>query len=144
MLNLAKKHNQPSLDMRNLEGSTLLHVAAIVGNTNSAKMLVERNQDLLYEKDNEDQTPDDLFDSTVIVINAISSKDYDSAYEMRSVKDPDNVLTAIAQNFPPKVKFLGSMSLQSGLIDQGRLSSPIEIQLIEEDELDKRNWILID
>ncbi|KAL8239654.1 hypothetical protein R6Q59_016221 [Mikania micrantha] len=27
---------------------------------------------------------------------------------MRSVKDPDNVLTAIAQNFPPKVKFLGT------------------------------------
>ncbi|KAD6455064.1 hypothetical protein E3N88_09770 [Mikania micrantha] len=40
-----------------VEGSTLLHVAAIVGNTEAAKILVERNQDLLYVKDNEERTP---------------------------------------------------------------------------------------
>ncbi|KAD6455070.1 hypothetical protein E3N88_09776 [Mikania micrantha] len=127
--------------MRNSEGSTLLHVAAIVGNTEAAKMLVERNPDLLYAKDNESQTPldralsnmhsdtciylldhykkisdmekGDLLDSSEILVNAISSKDYDSAYEMRRfIRDPDTVLTAIVQNFPPKVKFLESMSLQ--------------------------------
>ncbi|KAL8239944.1 hypothetical protein R6Q59_016511 [Mikania micrantha] len=57
MLDFATKDNQSSLDMRNSEGSTLLHVAAIVGNTEAAKLLVERNQDLLYAKDNESQTP---------------------------------------------------------------------------------------
>ncbi|KAD6455069.1 hypothetical protein E3N88_09775 [Mikania micrantha] len=134
MLDLAKKHNQPSLDMRNSEGSTLLHVAAIVGNTEAAKILVERNKDLLYEKDNEGQTPvnralsnmhtdtfiylldhyldtldvekGDLFDSSEIIVNAISSNDYESAYKMRElIRDPDTVLTAIAQNFPPNVNF---------------------------------------
>ncbi|KAK1418559.1 hypothetical protein QVD17_27704 [Tagetes erecta] len=56
MLNLATQDNQ-QLDMRNSEGSTLLHVAAIVGNTEAAKMLVGKNKELLYAKDNEDQTP---------------------------------------------------------------------------------------
>ncbi|KAD6454898.1 hypothetical protein E3N88_09604 [Mikania micrantha] len=135
MLNLASKDNQPSLDMRNLEGSTPLHVAAIIGNTEAAKMLVEKNPDLFYEKDNEGQTPLyralsnmhtdtsiylldlylkfpdmeklDKFDSSEIVVNAISSKDYDSALKMaKYIRDPDTVLTAIAQNFPPKVNFL--------------------------------------
>ncbi|KAD6454921.1 hypothetical protein E3N88_09627 [Mikania micrantha] len=139
MLNLAVQDNQPSFDMRNSEGSTLLHVAAIVGNTEAAKMLVKRNQDLLYEKDNEGQTPvdralsnmhtdtyiylldeylktkdlekDALFDSSEILVNAISSKDYVSAkkmirFSMGSPRDPDTVLTAIAQNFPPNVNFL--------------------------------------
>ncbi|KAD6454939.1 hypothetical protein E3N88_09645 [Mikania micrantha] len=121
-----------------VEGSTLLHVAAIVGNTNAAKMLVERNQNLLYEKDNEGQTPLDravsnmqahtsiylldhysvssdlengeIFDGTEIVVNTISSKDYVSAYKMRSViKDPDIVLMAIAQNFPPEFPDLAEL-----------------------------------
>ncbi|KAD6452964.1 hypothetical protein E3N88_07669 [Mikania micrantha] len=143
MLKLATKDNQQSLDMRNSEGSTLLHVAAIVGNTEATKMLVERNPDMLYEKDNEGQTPIDRalsnmhtdtymylldeylksqdpergdgFDNSEILINAISSKDYDSALKMaRLIRDPDtllttigeSVLTAIAQNFPPKLNFL--------------------------------------
>ncbi|KAD6454893.1 hypothetical protein E3N88_09599 [Mikania micrantha] len=59
MLNLATKDNQPSLDMRNSEGSTLLHVVAVVGNTEAAKMLVGRNRDLFE-----------------ILVNAIYTKDY--------------------------------------------------------------------
>ncbi|KAL8209302.1 hypothetical protein R6Q57_006034 [Mikania cordata] len=143
MLNLVTKDNQQSLDMRNSEGSTLLHVAAIVGNTEATKMLVERNPDMLYEKDNEGQTPidralsnmhtdtyiyllnkyleshdperGDSFDNSEILINAISSKDYDSAFKMtKLIRDFDTlltakgdiVLTAIAQNFPPKLNFL--------------------------------------
>ncbi|KAD6454880.1 hypothetical protein E3N88_09586 [Mikania micrantha] len=138
MLNLARKDNQQALDMRNSEGSTLLHVAAIVGNTNAAKMLVERNQNLLYEKDNEGQTPLDravsnmqahtsiylldhysvtsdlengeMFDGTEIVVNIISSKDYVLAYKMRRyIKDLDIVLMAIAQNFPPEVPDLADV-----------------------------------
>ncbi|KAD6455072.1 hypothetical protein E3N88_09778 [Mikania micrantha] len=135
MFDLAKKHDQPSLDMLNSEGSNLLHVAAIVGNTEAAKILVKRNKGLLYEKDNEGQTPVNralsnmhsdtfiylldhyiktrdmekggLFDSSEIIVNAISSKDYESAYKMRThIWDPDTVLMAIAQNFPPNVNFL--------------------------------------
>ncbi|KAL8239945.1 hypothetical protein R6Q59_016512 [Mikania micrantha] len=139
MLNLATKYNQPSLDMQNSEGSTPLHVAAIVGNTEAAKMLVERDQNLLYAQDHESQTPLDralsnmhtdtyiylldhylkahdlekgnLLYSSEILVNAIYSKDYDSAkkmtkYSMGYLRDPDIVLTAIAQNFPPKVNFL--------------------------------------
>ncbi|KAK9075765.1 hypothetical protein SSX86_004094 [Deinandra increscens subsp. villosa] len=56
MLNLAVQDN-PQLDMQNSEGSTLLHVAAIVGNLDAAKILVEKNHDLLFAKDNEGQTP---------------------------------------------------------------------------------------
>ncbi|KAD6454869.1 hypothetical protein R6Q59_016569 [Mikania micrantha] len=134
LLNLATKDNQQSLDMRNSEGSTLLHVAAIVGNTEAAKMLVQHHGCLymLFEKDNEGQTPLnralsnmhtdtyiylsdeylnspnveklDMFDSTEIVVNAISSKDYDSACKMAElIKDPDTVLMAVAQNFPQNV-----------------------------------------
>ncbi|KAK9073671.1 hypothetical protein SSX86_006265 [Deinandra increscens subsp. villosa] len=45
------------LDMKNLEGSTLLHVAAIVGNTEAAELLVEKNEYLLFTKDKEGHTP---------------------------------------------------------------------------------------
>ncbi|KAD6454941.1 hypothetical protein E3N88_09647 [Mikania micrantha] len=134
MLNLASEDNQQALDMRNSEGSTLLHVAAIVGNTEAAKILIRRHSChyMLFEKDNDGQTPleiavsnmqtdtsiylfdhysvtpdlenGEMFDGTQIVVNTISSKDYDLAYKMRRfIKDPDIVLMAIAQNFPPEV-----------------------------------------
>lgn len=45
------------LGMQNSEGSTLLHVTAIVGNLDAAKILVEKNQALLDAKDNEGHTP---------------------------------------------------------------------------------------
>ncbi|KAD6454888.1 hypothetical protein E3N88_09594 [Mikania micrantha] len=135
LLNLAREDNEQSLDMRNSEGSNLLHVAAIVGNTEATKMLVQHHgcHYMLFEKDNEGQTTPlnralsnmhtdtyiylsdeylnspnveklDMFDSTEIVVNAISSKDYDSACKMAEfIKDPDTVLMAVAQNFPPNV-----------------------------------------
>ncbi|KAD6452965.1 hypothetical protein E3N88_07670 [Mikania micrantha] len=151
VLNLATRENQ-QLDMPNSEGSTLLHIAAIVGNTEAAKMLVERNQDLLFEKDSDDRTPldralsnmhtdtymylldeylkfqhlerDALFGSSEFLVNAISSKDYDSALKIaKLIRDPDTVLTAIdgtvltaiAHNFPPELDILESMSLQGKL-----------------------------
>ncbi|XP_076907283.1 uncharacterized protein LOC143563675 [Bidens hawaiensis] len=124
------------LGMRNSEGSTLLHVAAIVGNTQAAKILVRKNQDLLYAKDNEGQTPlaralsnmhtetylyllDPTPTSTPdlemancitgdeLLVNAISSKDYDSALVLMTKHyrsfDSDAVLMAIAQNFPRRL-----------------------------------------
>lgn len=45
------------LDVLNSDGSTLLHVAAIVGNTEAAEMLLERSPDLLFAKDYEGHTP---------------------------------------------------------------------------------------
>ena len=44
-------------DLKNSDGSTLLHIAAIVGNTPAAKILVERYPDMLVQKDNDGQTP---------------------------------------------------------------------------------------
>ena len=44
-------------DLKNSDGSTLLHIAAIVGNTPAAKILVERYPDMLIQKDNDGQTP---------------------------------------------------------------------------------------
>ncbi|XP_023735889.1 uncharacterized protein LOC111883801 [Lactuca sativa] len=49
--------NTQLLDLRNSDGSTLLHVAAIIGNTEAADILVARNPELLFAKDNEGQTP---------------------------------------------------------------------------------------
>ncbi|GKA08345.1 ankyrin repeat-containing domain, PGG domain protein [Tanacetum coccineum] len=44
-------------DVRNSDGSTLLHVAAIVGNTKAANILLKRNPDLLLAEDKEGHTP---------------------------------------------------------------------------------------
>ncbi|KAL4563845.1 hypothetical protein LXL04_027893 [Taraxacum kok-saghyz] len=49
--------NTQLLDLRNSDGSTLLHVAAIVGNTQAADILVGKNPELLFAKDNEGHTP---------------------------------------------------------------------------------------
>ncbi|CAH1448937.1 unnamed protein product [Lactuca virosa] len=49
--------NTQLMDLRNSDGSTLLHVAAIIGNTEAADILVAREPDLLLAKDNEGQTP---------------------------------------------------------------------------------------
>ncbi|GJV15297.1 ankyrin repeat-containing domain, PGG domain protein [Tanacetum coccineum] len=45
------------LDLVNSDGSTLLHVAAIGGNTKAVNMLVERNPELLLAKDKEGHIP---------------------------------------------------------------------------------------
>ncbi|KAL4568169.1 hypothetical protein LXL04_023775 [Taraxacum kok-saghyz] len=56
LLELTPK-NTELLDLRNSDGSTLLHVAAIVGNTQAADILVGRNPELLFAKDNEGHIP---------------------------------------------------------------------------------------
>ncbi|KAD6454945.1 hypothetical protein E3N88_09651 [Mikania micrantha] len=63
---------------------------------------------IIYLLDHYSVTPHlengEMFDGTQIVVKAISSKDYVSAYKMRSfIKDPDTVLMAIAQNCPSEV-----------------------------------------
>ncbi|CAH1448929.1 unnamed protein product [Lactuca virosa] len=49
--------NTQLMELRNSDGSTLLHVAAIIGNTQAADILVARNPELLLAEDNEGQTP---------------------------------------------------------------------------------------
>ncbi|PWA75144.1 ankyrin repeat-containing domain, PGG domain protein [Artemisia annua] len=50
--------NQQLVELKNnSDGSTLLHVAAIVGNTKAVNILAARDRDLLIAKDNKDQTP---------------------------------------------------------------------------------------
>ncbi|KAL8239394.1 hypothetical protein R6Q59_015961 [Mikania micrantha] len=107
MLDLAIHDKQKSLNTKNSEGSNLLHVAAIVGNKEAARLLLEKNNDLLFEKDNDGRMPvaralsnmykdtfiylldqcllemgdkfDDI-DGCDLLVNIISSKDYGSAY----------------------------------------------------------------
>ncbi|KAD6454599.1 hypothetical protein E3N88_09305 [Mikania micrantha] len=133
MLNLATKDNEQSLDMKNSEESNLLHVAAIVGNKEAAKLLLKEKNDLLFETDKEGQTPvaralsnmhkdtylylmkqGDEFDDIGgcdLLVNIISSKDYGSACSFASnridsfLSHIDSVLMAIAQNFPSKLNF---------------------------------------
>ena len=45
------------MKLKNSDGSTLLHVAAIVDNTKAVNILVARDRDLLITKDNKDQIP---------------------------------------------------------------------------------------
>ncbi|KAJ0934166.1 putative ankyrin repeat-containing domain-containing protein [Helianthus annuus] len=44
-------------DIKNFEGSTLLHIAAIVGNTNAAQVLIKHDKRLLNTTDNNKKTP---------------------------------------------------------------------------------------
>ncbi|KAJ9551263.1 hypothetical protein OSB04_015308 [Centaurea solstitialis] len=46
--------------VRNSDGSTLLHVAASLGNTEAAEMLVKKDRRLLFAEDNEGCTPLDI------------------------------------------------------------------------------------
>ncbi|KAD6455105.1 hypothetical protein E3N88_09811 [Mikania micrantha] len=100
------------LGLKNSDGSTLLHVAAIVGNTEAAEILVEKNKKLLITKDKEGHTPLErafsnmhtgtylcllnktpdknkatIFNGTTtngvqLLVNAISSKHYHSARQI--------------------------------------------------------------
>ncbi|CAH1449290.1 unnamed protein product [Lactuca virosa] len=98
------------LEMKNKNGSTALHIAAIVGNTEAAKLLIKRNIKLLVTKDLKGETPlDKAFDNmhldTVeyllkaakgdekpekntsrigveLLVNAVSSKQYDLAIKL--------------------------------------------------------------
>ncbi|KAL8239742.1 hypothetical protein R6Q59_016309 [Mikania micrantha] len=145
MLDLAIHDKQQSLDMRNSEGSNLLHVAAIVGNKEAAELLLKEKKDLLFETDKEGQTPvaralsnmhkdtylylmkqGDEFDDIGgcdLLVNIISSKDYESAYILVS-KRIDSflshiglVLMAIAQNFPSKLNYWERNSIRCGSRD---------------------------
>ncbi|KAK1418638.1 hypothetical protein QVD17_27783 [Tagetes erecta] len=115
----------PLKDVKNMDGSTLLHLAASCGNTNAAKILVGWSRDLLNAKDNQGFTPFDIILSqpmnkemclffmkqqapTTIaahetLLNAISYKHFDLALafikKCNSFKSRA-VLMAIAQNFP--------------------------------------------
>ncbi|MFS7951771.1 putative ankyrin repeat-containing domain, PGG domain, ankyrin repeat-containing domain superfamily [Helianthus anomalus] len=68
MLNLATPY---TLDMKNSDGSTLLHVAAIVGNTKAAELLVGINRDLLFAQDNDGQRP---------LARALSNMHFETSY----------------------------------------------------------------
>ncbi|KAK9064275.1 hypothetical protein SSX86_015655 [Deinandra increscens subsp. villosa] len=96
------RRDYSSLHIPNSEGSTPLHVAAIVGNTKAAEMLVKARPNLLFAEDNEAQTAvsralsnmhtdtylflwEQLQDregasysGCALMVNMISSKDYHS------------------------------------------------------------------
>ncbi|KAK1423051.1 hypothetical protein QVD17_18345 [Tagetes erecta] len=115
----------PLKDVRNVDGSTPLHLAASHWNINAAKILLDRSRDLLYAKDKEDCTPLDIvlsqprnkemclflmeqqantpFDAHEPLLNAISYKHFDLALDFlqrcNSFKSRV-ILMAIAQNCP--------------------------------------------
>ncbi|XP_024959082.1 uncharacterized protein LOC112500057 [Cynara cardunculus var. scolymus] len=60
MLDLEPESSTRLMDVRNSDGSTLLHLAASLGNTDAARILVDRSQGLLFAKDNEGCTPLDI------------------------------------------------------------------------------------
>ncbi|KAK1423049.1 hypothetical protein QVD17_18343 [Tagetes erecta] len=111
--------------VRNVDGSTPLHLAASYGNTNAAKILIDKNRDLLFENDNEGCTPLDItlsepknkemclllmkhhdhttFDAYEHMLTAIAYKHFDLAMTFIQRCDSFNtrvVLMAIAQNCP--------------------------------------------
>ncbi|PWA47698.1 ankyrin repeat-containing domain, PGG domain protein [Artemisia annua] len=81
------------LDLKNSDGSTLLHVAAIVGNTKAVDILVERDPELLLAVDNEGHTPLALSLSNVhsetsqCLVNHIKEKGYDALFSGKSGED---------------------------------------------------------
>ncbi|KAL4563853.1 hypothetical protein LXL04_027901 [Taraxacum kok-saghyz] len=96
-------------DVRNSNGSTPLHVAAIIGNSEAAKILVGKYPELLLEKDKEGQTPLALAFSNMhnetarllgdeLLVTVISSKDFRLAndlLERYGKLDSDAVLMVI-------------------------------------------------
>ncbi|KAJ9536761.1 hypothetical protein OSB04_un000065 [Centaurea solstitialis] len=127
------------LEKQNVDGSTALHVAAIVGNTYAAKFLVEKHNELLRILDNEGKDPMYIASSNmhyytfmylydeaakestsqdprhikkgvqVLLVNAISEKDYGSASKLietfpEFAVENDEALMAIARNFPSEPK----------------------------------------
>nr|GFC07795.1 ankyrin repeat-containing domain, PGG domain protein [Tanacetum cinerariifolium] len=104
------------------DGSTLLHVAAIGGNIEAVKMLVERNPELLLAKDKEGHTPLALSVSNMHIKTSkclfehMKVHGYGALFEGLAemiiqiypdaiLSDSDVVLTTLAQNFPRELNF---------------------------------------
>ncbi|KAD4177982.1 hypothetical protein E3N88_26573 [Mikania micrantha] len=70
--------------IQNVKGSTVLHIAAIVGNTKAAELLLKKNKNLLSIKDNEGKTPltkayeNMRLDTTLSLLYASIPKDVES------------------------------------------------------------------
>ncbi|KAD4179783.1 hypothetical protein E3N88_28374 [Mikania micrantha] len=73
------------VEIKNKKGSTVLHIAAIVGNTRAAEVLVKKNKELLHIKDDQGKTPlikayeNMRLDTALSLLNASSSKDDESS-----------------------------------------------------------------
>ncbi|KAI3724779.1 hypothetical protein L1987_64544 [Smallanthus sonchifolius] len=98
--------NFPLMEVRNSDGSTLVHLAASFGNTDAARILVDRSRDLLSAKDNQDIEQDTIRGDQPLV-NAISYGHFDLVKILlkryKSLKG-DSVLMAIAQHCPADFK----------------------------------------
>nr|XP_043629830.1 ankyrin repeat-containing protein ITN1-like [Erigeron canadensis] len=133
LLDMVPTENTLLLNLVNSDGSTLLHVAAIVGNTEAASILVERNPDFLLARDKEGYTPlavsllnmqidtywrllhlakatdyhKTLFSGTrgdELLVLAISYVALDISWEYKT-KYSEVVLMTLAQNYPSKPNF---------------------------------------
>ncbi|GJX35219.1 ankyrin repeat-containing domain, PGG domain protein [Tanacetum coccineum] len=83
-------------NVQNSDGSTPLHVAAIVGNTEAANVLVRRNPELLFAKDNKGHTPlaISLSNSHIKISRSLLNhiKDYKGSHTMFSDTSGDELL----------------------------------------------------
>nr|GEV90274.1 ankyrin repeat-containing protein [Tanacetum cinerariifolium] len=127
--------NEELIEEKNIKGQTALHIAALVGNTYAAELLVKKRDNLLYVKDNLGKVPlviaysnnqistftyllkvtetpakyQDSFED--IIIRLIYRKEYDSAFKLYKLhlKSPnsltDKVLMAITRNYPSDISF---------------------------------------
>ncbi|XP_042752314.1 uncharacterized protein LOC128127077 isoform X2 [Lactuca sativa] len=114
LLGVTPENTQLS-NVQNSDGSTLLHVAAMVGDVIVAEMLVAREAALLFTKDkkhrewNTDVLSGISGDELLVIL--ISSKQFEKANEWlkplhKTRYYSDAVLMAIAQNFPSELNAL--------------------------------------
>ncbi|GJU84958.1 ankyrin repeat-containing domain, PGG domain protein [Tanacetum coccineum] len=85
------------VDVQNSDGSTPLHVAAIVGNTEAAKILKEENREVFSGRSGDE-----------LLVLAISSKNWKFANDLLYCYETihsEAVLMAMSQNYPPRYKF---------------------------------------
>ncbi|KAD4179804.1 hypothetical protein E3N88_28395 [Mikania micrantha] len=136
LLNTISRHinDDDWTEIKNLNGSTVLHIAAIAGNSNAAELLLKLNKKLLHIKDKEGKKPLEKayenvhLDTTFILLSAsdgdediltginflaqvILVKQYDMAKEIINKKSEyavsnDKVLMAIAGAFPSGLDYM--------------------------------------
>ncbi|CAI9262260.1 unnamed protein product [Lactuca saligna] len=94
---LSKINKAELHEMRNKNGSTALHIAAIVGNTEGAKLLIKRNKNLLATEDNKHETPlhkafENMHLDTVEYLLKATKKDGKTKENLIDVKEGSNLL----------------------------------------------------
>nr|XP_043627494.1 uncharacterized protein LOC122599097 isoform X2 [Erigeron canadensis]XP_043627495.1 uncharacterized protein LOC122599097 isoform X2 [Erigeron canadensis] len=152
-------NEEQALIKRSSDGSTALHIAALMGNTRAARLLVQKNKQLLDTTDKKGRKPlhrayenmylntiDYLFDQcdnfvsldvkmgVDILVNAISAKQYNFASKLikkypRFANENDNALMALAKTFPSGLRS-SEMLIYPSLRKIGRMMRDLLVYFI--------------